>query len=126
MESDRHSPVTSLQSKHIRAHFNSPSVESPSMVPSASTEVGQSTNPSLSHVIRDDTVGVSELAPRHLNPTSCVGHIRERCQHSHPSGTATDLALSSWRKSYQSLVIPPSINGQTGVMNGIEISFVAL
>ena len=90
-------------------------MESPSLVPSASTEVGESTN-RLSHVIRDDTVGVSELPPRHLTPTSRVGYIRERRQQSHLSGTTTDLVLSIWRKSHQSLVIPPSVNGQAGVM----------
>ena len=86
--------LSQVYNQHIRAHFNSPSVESPSLVPSVSTEVGQSTNP-LSHVIRDDTVSVSELPPRHFTPTSRVCHIRERC---HLSGTATDLVLSSWRE----------------------------
>ena len=59
-------------------------------------------------------------SPRHPTPTSHVGHIRERRQHSHLSGAATGLVLSSWRESHQNYMIPVSVNEQVGVMNGIE------
>jgi len=110
-----------------------PSVESPSLVPSASTEVGQSTDP-LSHVIRDDTVGVSELPPRHITPTSSqTSYPNYPCgpyQGKMPAATFQEQ-LQTWSpphggKRHQSVVIPPSVNGQAGVMNGIEIPFVAL
>ena len=105
LEHDRQSPVTHMQSKHSRAHPSGSSVESSSLVPTAPTETGQSTTP-RTQIIRDDTTSVSEPPPRHPTPTSRVGHIRERCQCIHLSGTATDLVLSSWRekssKSYDS------------------------
>ena len=97
LEHDRQSPVTHMQSKHSRAHPGGSRVESSSLVPTAPTETGQSTTPHT-QIIRNDTTSVSEPPPRHPTPTSCVGHIRERCQRNHLSGTATDLVLSSWRE----------------------------
>ena len=102
---DRQSPITNSQSEHPRAHSDCPCLESSSLVSSAPAEVGQSTS-TYSCIIRGDTACVSESPSRCNTTTGRVGHIRERCQRSHLSGTATDLVLSSWRdkssKSYDS------------------------
>ena len=91
---DRQSPITNSQSEHSRAHSDSPCLESLSLVSSAPAKVGQSTS---LLIIRGDIASVSELTSRYNTTTGCVGHIRERCQNSQLSGTATDLVLSSWR-----------------------------
>ena len=71
----------------------------------APPNVGQSSN-SYSTVYRHDTVSVSEQPTGHHTTVSRVGYIRQQCEGSHLSQTATNFVLSSWsdksNKSYDS------------------------
>ena len=98
----RQSPVTHSHARSSGAGAGSTSLEGPSMVSSTPSNAGQSTN-SHPSVTRDNASSTSEQSARHHPTVSC---IRQQCEGSHLSQTATDLVLSSWRdkstKSYNS------------------------
>lgn len=72
------------------------------MVSHAPSNAGQSTTPH-STVTGHNTARLSEQSTRHHPTVSCVGYIRQQCETSHLSQSATDLVLSSWReKSFNS------------------------
>ena len=103
--SDRQSPVTHSLSRSSGACIGSTSLEGPSMVSNAPSNAGQSTN-SHPTVTKHNANSMSEQSARHHPTVSRVGYIRQQCESSHLSQTATDLVLSSWRdkstKSYNS------------------------
>ena len=102
---DRQSPVTHTLTRSSEASASSTNLESPSVVSTAPSNAGQSTN---SHpiVTRHNPTSVSEQSARYHPVVSRVGYICQQCEGSHLSQTATDLVLSSWRdkstKSYNS------------------------
>ena len=102
---DRQSPVTCILPRSSRAGTSSTSLESPSMVPNAPPNAGQSAS-SYTTVNRHNTASVSEHSTRHHPTASHVGYICQQCESSHLSQSAMDLVLSSWRdkstKSYNS------------------------
>ena len=102
---DRQSPVTCILPRSSRAGTSSTSLESSSMVPNAPPNAGQSAS-SYTTVNRHNTARVSEQSTRHHPTASRVGYIRQQCESSHLSQSATDVVLSSWRdkstKSYNS------------------------
>ncbi|XP_065918856.1 integrase/recombinase xerD homolog [Dysidea avara] len=102
---DRQSPISSSYPRSSGASTGCTSMEGPTMVSHAPANAGQSTNP-YPTVSRHNTASVSEQSTGHHPTISCVGYIRQQCEGSHLSQTATDLVLSSWRdrstKSYNS------------------------
>ena len=105
MEHDRQSPIPCALPRSSGASTGSTSVESTSLVSHAPPNVGQSTN-SLTSTTRHNSVSVSQQHTGHHPTVGRVGYIRQQCERSHLSQTATDLVLSSWRekstKSYNS------------------------
>ena len=103
--SDRQSPVTHSLSRSSEACIGSTSLEGLSMVSNAPSNAGQSTN-SHPTVTKHNANSMSEQSARHHPTVSHVGYIRQQCESSHLSQTATDLVLSSWRdkstRSYNS------------------------
>ena len=100
--SDSQSPVTHSLSRSSGACIGSTSLEGPSMVSNAPSNAGQSTN-SHPTVTKHNANSMSEQSARHHPTVSRVGYIRQQCESSHLSQTATDLVLLSWRdKSYNS------------------------
>ena len=96
MESSGQSPISDTQPGGTGISFSSASMEGPTLVSTVASDGGQRTT-SHSSITGNNSISMSQRPSRHFTSVSRVGCIRDRCQSSHLSESATDLILSSWR-----------------------------
>ena len=100
----------------------SPSVEVTTVVPNSATDADRLPPVNNIRPSSDAQSGPIGDAPT----TSCMAYLRERYRGQHLSKEAADPMLKLWRTKTTDPIIHCSPSGNAGVLNGVQIPFLAL